>query len=323
MQLVKDKMAHANSIFTVNKAKELPHGQFETILSNEDIDRHGEIVSIKGIEIPSDQVIKMYYNHETRGVSLPIGKWVKIWKKDGKLMGLGQIDMEDDFAVKIYKKILGGFLDSMSIGFMPLDYDGDTATWTKSRLHEASVVAEPANTGAVVTQKALGFTEKEFQTALKVKLKEVENVVSVKAINKGKVEDVLTTPKKYEVMEPYYDVIWAFQDAFYDKDTDVTEFSTLLTEAIELLQTVADGTYDPEKTKTFGSQTEIEETEVESALKSLKSRVGAVEEAVKASTEKPSIKSLISVRLAGKEVDKSAEALNTIVKIKLKESQNE
>lgn len=174
MKLKLNSLARQQAPLTIVKAKNQTYGQFEAVLSTEDLDRHGEIVSIKGLEIPKNQVIKMYYNHETSGGNLPIGKWLKVFKKDGKLMGLGEIDTEDEFAVKVYKKVLKGIIDSISIGFYPTEYDGETSTWTKSTLVEASVVAEPANVNAVITSKELGFTPDEFTTSLKVKLKEAE-----------------------------------------------------------------------------------------------------------------------------------------------------
>lgn len=173
MEFKQNTLERQATKLTVVKAKTLPHGQFEAVLSTDDLDRHGEHVSIKGMAIPKDQVIKMYYNHETAGMNLPIGKWLKVWKSDGKLMGLGEVDLEDDFAVKVYKKVLNGFIDSISVGFYPQEYDGETSTWTKSELVEASVVAEPANVNARITSKDLGFTQEEFTEALTVKLKQV------------------------------------------------------------------------------------------------------------------------------------------------------
>lgn len=155
----------------VVKASKLPEGEIEADLSTQDLDRHGEKVSIKGIDIPKDQVIKMYYNHQTYGDALPIGKWDKIWKSGGVLKGRGVFDLEDPFAVKVYKKVKNGFIDSISIGFYPQEFDGESSTWTRSTLVEASVVAEPANVNARITSKALDFTEEEFTHAIKVKLK--------------------------------------------------------------------------------------------------------------------------------------------------------
>lgn len=170
-----DQLEQVQSKLVIVKAKQMGEGEIEAVLSTDDLDRHGEHVSIKGLVVPKDQVIKMYYNHQTYGDALPIGKWVRIWKANGKLMGHGVFDLEDAFAYKVYRKVQNGFIDSISIGFYPQEYDGDSSTWTKSTLVEASIVAEPANTHAVITSKSaskLGFTEEEFKETLKVKLKE-------------------------------------------------------------------------------------------------------------------------------------------------------
>lgn len=169
-KLKQDQIAHVNTVLTVVKsAQDLPEGQFEAILSTEDLDNHGEKVSISGLQIPKTKKIRMYWNHDKWGQVLPIGTWKKIWKKDGKLFGLGQIDLEDEFAVKVYKKIKAEIIDSISIGFKALEYDTTNDMWTKSILTEASVVSEPANESALITQKSLGFSEEEFEKLAKEK----------------------------------------------------------------------------------------------------------------------------------------------------------
>lgn len=172
MEFKQNTLERLQRKLVVTKAKKMAEGEIEAVLSTDDLDRHGERVSVKGLTIPKDQVIKMYYNHQTYGDALPIGKWLRIWKSNGKLVGHGVFDLEDSFAYKVYRKVQNGFIDSISIGFYPQEYDGETATWTKSELVEASVVAEPANTSAVITSKELGFTEEDFQKSLKGKLKE-------------------------------------------------------------------------------------------------------------------------------------------------------
>lgn len=241
-----NELEQLQSKLYIEKSKAVNEGEIEAVLSTDDLDRHGEHVSIKGLVVPKDQVIKMYYNHETYGDKLPIGKWLRIWKANGKLMGHGVFDLEDSFAYKVYRKVQNGFIDSISIGFYPQEYDGETSTWTKSTLVEASVVAEPANTNAVITSKELGFTQEEFKKELKEKL--AEN----------------------------------------------TESSTA-------------GAGD---------------TEIKAALESLKSRVDAVEDTLKASTEGSAIKQLIKVRMAAKQVDIAAGELNKTLKVKLKGHSN-
>lgn len=265
-ELTQNTLEHLQSTLVITKGKKVEEGQFEAVLSTDDLDRHGEHVSVAGLVIPKNQVIKMYYNHQTYGEALPIGKWLKVWKSGGKLMGLGEIDMEDQFAVKIYKKILKGYIDSISIGFYPQEFDSENTTWTKSTLVEASVVAEPANTAAVITSKELGYTEEEFNESLKVKLKEVTK-----------------------------------SDAEQD-EADPPEEEPL-----------------PEQISVDGADS----AEVKSIIEDLKSRVGALESAHEASNENPTTKNLIKVRLAAKEVDKTVEEINKVIKVKLKDSQNE
>jgi len=269
MNFKQNTLEHVSSTLIVTKAKELPHGQFEAVLSTEDLDRHGERVSIKGLAIPKNQVIKMYYNHLTNGTSLPIGKWLKVWKtSDGKLMGQGEVDLDDDFAVKILKKIHKGYLDSISIGFYPQEFDGDTSTWTKSVLVEGSVVAEPANVSAVITSKELGFTQDEFKQALKVKLKEF-------------------------------------------KEDDQIVIEQTIDQTIPIPE-------NPEPSSKDGAAY----AELQTAYEELKSRLGAVEQTLSESTDTPAIKTLIKLRGEAKQVDKSAEALNRVIKVKLKETPN-
>jgi HK97 family phage prohead protease len=330
MEFKKNNLEHESVRIQVTKAKNLDHGQFEAVLSTDDLDRHGERVSIKGLVIPKGQVIKMYYNHETNGTSLPIGKWLKVWKSGNKLMGLGEVDLEDEFAVKVYKKVLKGYIDSISVGFYPQEFDGESSTWTRSELVEASVVAEPANVNALITSKDLGFTDDEFKESLKVRLKQ-ENVVDAEAeakaeaekvlvqrLVKGAVADVLTEPKKWELMKPYYEVTYAFEEAYYNENIEATEFNTLLTETIGLLQSIVDGSYD---LTDKSSESSDADPEIKTAFELLKSKYGTLEAAVKATNDEPATKKLlIKVRTAAKEVDKSAEELNKTLRIKLKET---
>jgi len=236
------------------KLEDLEEGQFQAILSTGDIDRHGEIVSIKGLIIPKGQVMKMYYNHQTYGEHMPIGVWKRVWKQNGQLLGLGEIDLDDEFAKKIYNKIVKGHIDSISIGFYPQEFDGETITWTKSTLVEASVVAEPANVAAKITQKALEEQE-NLEKSIVLRLK--ENGVDIE-----------------------------------------------------------------ENSDTFKSNPDVNDEKqnaLETAVKDLMQRVGKVEEAHKQSTTEPSKDNIVKLRLAGKEADKAAGHLNTVLKLKLSE----
>ena len=253
-KIKQNEVSSVTTLITINKkVQNLEEGQFEAVLSTSDLDRHGEHVSISGLTVPKEQTLKMYYNHQTYGDAMPIGKWLRIWKQNGKLMGIGEIDLEDPFAVKIYKKILKGYIDSISIGFRALEFDGDNSTWTKTTLVEASVVAEPANVAAKVTQKELS----DFNNSLKESLK-------AKGIDESEIDGTFTNN----------------DDQSADQSTD----------------------------------------EIKAAVKDLTDRVEEVEKAHKESTDNPSdVKQVIKLRLAAKKADKSAEKLNTVIRIKLAE----
>lgn len=184
-----ETLTKVSSKLTIEK-KDLPHGQFQAVLATGDLDRHGEHVSVKGMSIPKDQTIKMYYNHETNGLSLPIGIWNRVWKSGDQLKGIGEADLDDEFAVKVYKKIQKGYIDSISVGFYPEEFDGEDSTWTKSELVEASVVAEPANPKAQITAKELGLDQDEFDKQLKERSENNGKDAAVDTELQGAVEEL-------------------------------------------------------------------------------------------------------------------------------------
>lgn len=176
--------------FTVNKAAQLEHGVVEAIIATEDLDRHAEHMSVKGIETPRSNY-KAYYNHSYSGpTDLPVGLITNLKKSAGKLIGTIKLAVNEyPFAEQLYKLIQGGYVDSMSIGFIPKEWDEATETWTKSEFVEASFVAEPANVFATVTAKGLdkGEAEKlfELEKGFKTELKTHENAANVQSITES------------------------------------------------------------------------------------------------------------------------------------------
>lgn len=246
------KTYKSQASFVVEKDQNLPYGEFKAIIATESLDRHNEHVSVKGMKLPRKNY-KIYWNHLTDGMNLPIGKWLKISKKNGQLVGHGKLAVDKyPFAKTVYDLMTAdeGYIDSTSVSFMPEELDTDTMTWTKSQFVEASLVGEPANTEALVFAKKLGVDlaaqEKEF----------AEQVKS--------------------------------DDEAEDTDT----------------------------TSEVGAGT----TEVLTAVEELKSRVRTLEEAHKETNDAPEMKQVIRLRMAAKQVDHAADALNGIIKVKLKET---
>jgi HK97 family phage prohead protease len=186
----KDKVNKLAVKFTVGKAEGdgLPHGVIEAIIATEDLDRHNEHMKISGIETPRKNY-KVYYNHSYHGSKdLPIGIIEKLTKKSGQLIGRLKLAVNEyDFAEQVYKLVQGGFIDSMSIGFIPKEWDENSQTWTRSEFVEASLVAEPANVEALVTSKGLSqedakaFIDAEKKFADEVAEKSADKVKAITA----------------------------------------------------------------------------------------------------------------------------------------------
>lgn len=179
----KDKLNKLAVKFTVNKDDGLPHGTIEAIIATEDLDRHNEHMKVAGIETPRKNY-KVYYNHSYHGSKdLPIGVIEKLTKKSGQLIGRLKLAVNEyDFAEQVYKLVQGGFLDSMSIGFIPKEWDENSMTWTKSEFVEASIVAEPANVQALVTGKGLEQAEADKLFELEKKFSDEVKAKSAAAL---------------------------------------------------------------------------------------------------------------------------------------------
>lgn len=138
-------------------------GEFTAIASTEAKDRHGEIVKANGWDLKNykQNPILLFMHDHTK----PIGKATKIWVentgKSAKLMFKGVLSSATDEARAARQLMNEGILNSFSVGFMPMEMEGNEIT--KSELHEISLVSVPANAEArLVAQKSLetaGFSD--------------------------------------------------------------------------------------------------------------------------------------------------------------------
>ena len=146
--------------FTVKASKNLPYGQVEVLVSNSATDRHGESIEMTGIDIKQIQrnpVVLWAHDY----ASLPIGKIVHLWKSKGDLKAHIQFMTEIvPFAETVYKLIVAGALNAVSIGGIVKEYgvtDGvtDYSKIAQLEMVELSVVPVGAHPDALVTSKAL------------------------------------------------------------------------------------------------------------------------------------------------------------------------
>lgn len=136
--------------------KDLGEGVIEAIVSTQDVDRHGEVVDMKGLDTTQymqNPVVAWAHKYD----ELPVAQTLSLKKtKDGKLMARMKFAIEEsDFARTIYRLYKGGFLRAFSIGFIPEKMESNR--YTKSTMLEYSAVLVPANPHALVTAKSKGI----------------------------------------------------------------------------------------------------------------------------------------------------------------------
>ncbi len=160
-------MARTKMLHTVAHVKKLAKADDEKGLisavvgSTEVLDRAGDVIAQDGWDLKNflkNPVI--LWGHNVRMDRPPIGKAIKVWmegksSKTKKLMFDIQFDLQDSFAAEIYRKIKDGFVNTVSVGFIPLEREDNV--FTKNELLELSFVPVPANPEALVTLRSAGL----------------------------------------------------------------------------------------------------------------------------------------------------------------------
>jgi len=121
------------------------------VISNERPDRQSDIMRARGMRTDSDKIPVLFSHGMGPLGSEPVGKitrlWVDQWKGyPGIFAGITMYP--DEVGTRLYDKMVNGFLNSWSIGFIINDYKRlenggrDVIDWT---LMEASATPTPAN----------------------------------------------------------------------------------------------------------------------------------------------------------------------------------
>ena len=125
-------------------------GIVEAIITTTTPDRVNDIVLPEGVRYRDNLKVLVDHRYETRSV---VGRVEDISPAGNALKATIRWDMEDPEARAIYEKIARGFVDSFSIGFIPVRWgprEGGGYIYREIELLEVSVVAVPANPEAVV-----------------------------------------------------------------------------------------------------------------------------------------------------------------------------
>jgi len=154
----------------------------EFIASTAQVDRYGDIIEVEGWELDNWlKVPVILYGHDYGG--FPIGQGISAIKDP--LRGLViqakfATAAENPDADIAYRLALGGYIRAVSVGFMDLerepllDNEGNRTGWRfkRAELLEVSLVAVPANPGALIVPVQKGLLTLEEAEAFQAKMKE-------------------------------------------------------------------------------------------------------------------------------------------------------
>ena len=139
------------------------------VVSNESIDRDKDSLSAKGWELDHYQTNPVVlFAHDYK--ALPIAKALSIHEENGQLVSTAQFATaeENPFADMVYRLLKGGYLNAVSVGFVPKEYTQNKERggydFTKQELLEYSVVPVPANAGALIQARGVGIDVTPLQT---------------------------------------------------------------------------------------------------------------------------------------------------------------
>jgi len=198
--------------------------EYRVLASTSAIDRHGDSVDQNGWIL--NNYLKnpvMLWAHKYD--ELPVAKATIVEVTDkGLEMAFEFASAEGNPKAQQIKTLYDeGYLNAVSVGFIPMERNGNSIT--KSELLEVSFVPVPAN------QEALRLAMKGMDLSLIPEIK-------------GAIADEIDAEEMYEMKcekaEAVYEIFSAFYTTYFDEETSVDSFKTLVSEAAGLLQAVAD-----------------------------------------------------------------------------------
>jgi len=137
------------------------------VFSDASVDRYGDTIDQRGWVLDkyrSNPVV--LFGHDDKSVASVVGKATNVRIEGGALMGdieFAPASANPDAEV-VYQLVKGGYLNSVSVGFQPLEWSLSKdksrpggVDFKKQELLEISVVPVPANANALVQAKAAGI----------------------------------------------------------------------------------------------------------------------------------------------------------------------
>ncbi len=224
-------------------------GTFTAVASTSTVDRHGEVVSPEGWNLENfkaNPVLLWGHDHTKMAIGKATKIWVEGFGQQAKLMFSGVWQTVTDEGKAAAQLVADGILKSFSVGFMPIEMEGNT--YTEQELLEISLVNVPANPDAVMlAYKSLRDSGFKEDVAKQVTRHSAGTIDLFANVERGALQDELDEEAMWEAkcenMCDVWDIVYALCDVYYDPETSVEDFAPLITEMISLLQKVQDGTF--------------------------------------------------------------------------------
>lgn len=190
----------------VSKAVKRDDGSIEFVMSDETVDRYGDIIAASGWKLNNfKQNPIALFGHNS---SFPIGTWADVRVQGKELRGVlvpapeGTSQRIDE----IRRLVEAGILKAVSVGFIPLDWekiensDMGGVRYTQSELAECSVVSVPANPNALAVAKSLHISDDTMSLLFGKNAEGGEGVMRRRTLSDGENASSRTTKPKGQKM---------------------------------------------------------------------------------------------------------------------------
>lgn len=142
------------------RSADMPDNCLDFIASDETVDRYNEVIKQDGWQLDNFMANPVVPDcHDYSSIAKILGRDVlpkSQQVQNGKLCTRIEFAIDNPMGNLAYKMAKGGFVKSMSVGFIPLEWtNGNESgapdrTYTKQELLEKSLVVVPANPGATI-----------------------------------------------------------------------------------------------------------------------------------------------------------------------------
>jgi HK97 family phage prohead protease len=198
------------------------------IASTANPDRYDDIVDQGGWDLKAyerNPIILLNHNP----TQLPIGKG-KAYVKNGQLMLDVEFDKNDEVAQQVERKVRGGFINAVSVGFQPSEsiarnklpadhpYHGKSGYYfPKSELLEVSIVTIPANNEATLSKHyTANLTLSDVAKSMLVH----KHIVSIQELDNGNYLVEFAAHSEPEEVEEVEEVEEEVEESMHDEEEE-------------------------------------------------------------------------------------------------------